>query len=209
VTVIVVIGDVMGRRDPAGDIEPAGFSATVALSAARAGATVEVVTRLGDDPHGDAVLLNFAAAGVGHVATLRDPGHDTPLTPDADDPLTSDEPAPDRTMDRGSGAGPRLEAADVTLALRYLTEFGVIVVAHADADIVDEAAAAAGWAGARLVVVTLPDGEAPRDLPVDVLMLAADRDAEGIATLVGHYAAEVDSGADPISAFAALTAATT
>lgn len=48
-------------------------AAAVATRAAGAGATVQVIGVVADDPDGDRRLLQFAAAGVGHVAVLRGP----------------------------------------------------------------------------------------------------------------------------------------
>jgi hypothetical protein len=102
-----------------------------------------------------------------------------------------------------------LEAADVELALSYLPEYGVIVVAEP----VDDATlrvigAAAEWSGAALIVVGRPptsDG-----LPDDVTIFDPpdDGDPEGaFASMVGTYAAGLDRGDDPRRAFEAAAAA--
>jgi hypothetical protein len=178
----------------------------VALTAAGHGAKVELVSRIGDDPAGDAVLLAFARSGVGHVATLRDAGRHTRVTSDTTDPLLGEDGT--RTGDPSSDE-PILDDADVALALRYLTDYRVIVVAHPpDARIVGEAATAAGWAGAQLVVVVLSGVEPALDVPDGALVLSADPDAEGTAERLGVYAAALDEGAEPDTAYAVLTAAT-
>src|SRR5437899_11957235 len=129
---IVVIGCPTGRLVD-GAIAASGMSSRVALSAAGAGRAVQLVGRVGDDPTADAIVLDLARGGVGHVALLRDGTRATPLEPpdldgaevdDADDEAELATPDP-RTTDEG----PALEAADVDLGLRYLTEFAVLVIA--------------------------------------------------------------------------------
>ena len=201
---IVVIGPVGARRTESGEFEPSGFAAHVAVSAAAAGATVELVSRLGDDPTGDAVLIVLAQAGVGHVATLREGGARTPVEATAVS-VDIDEPLSERD---GGAQGSELDAADIGLALRYLSDYRVIVLAHPGGlDVVEEALAAAGWGPAHLVVVTAPGTEA---LPVSpgALVLSADRNAEATAARLGRYAAAIDSGDPLASAYAVLTGAT-
>ena len=55
----------------------------VARAAAAAGGAVELVARVADDPAGDRWLHGLTEAGIGHVATLRQPAgatrcHSTP-----------------------------------------------------------------------------------------------------------------------------------
>jgi 2-dehydro-3-deoxygluconokinase len=213
--VIVIVGAVAARMvDGAGsEVGATGLAAGIAMAAAAAGARVEIVTRLGEDPTGDAVMLAFAGAGVGHVATLRDAAHVTPLetrpqasaavdtADDLDDP---DDPDADvaRAATSGDAARPTLDAADVGLALRYLTDYRVLVAVHpADPGIVAELAAASDWASAHLIVVT-PPGESPlAGVPAEAVLIAAPDDAEGVAGLLGRYAAAVDAGGDPATAF--------
>jgi hypothetical protein len=215
--VIVVVGAIAAAGIGA-DTTPTGLAAGIALAAAAAGARVEVVTRLGEDSAGDALLLAFAAAGVGHVATLRDAVHATPVTPPVDEPVDPD--ASDESED-GEGrldaahptaADPRtpptLDAADVGLAMRYLADYRVIVVVHpAEAGIVREVVAATSWASAHLVCVTPPAAPVPPDLPADAVVLAATDDAAGLAGMLGRYAAAVDAGELPEAAFRATLAA--
>jgi len=205
VSVIVVVGDVAGRVNGSGGIGPAGFAATVATAAAAAGSRVELVTRIGEDEAGDAVVLGLARAGIGHAATLRDAGRGTPIMTSSDD-----EAPPDVTDDAsGSGVmppGPTLEAADVGLALRYLSDYRVIVVTHPSADdVLAEAIAAAGWSGAHLIVITSAEGEI--GVPAEAIAVAAEPGAEAVADRVGRYAAAVDSGGDLDTAYAVLTGA--
>lgn len=205
---IVVIGEVIGRQRGSDGIEPAGATAAVAMAAAAAGGTVEIVTRIGDDVAGDAVVLGLARSGVRHVATIRDAGRRTPVIPetaDGEDPVVDGTPVD--TTPAGAAAAPALDAADVGLALRYLDDYRVIVLLHpADPGIVREGSAAAGWGSAQLIVVTSASEEVG-DVPAGTLAVTADHDAEGVAVLLGRYAAAVDRGEDAAAAYAALTSA--
>lgn len=170
---------------------------------------MEVVARVGDDPPGDAVLLAFAAAGVGHAATLRDAARATSLEVDDDEPIDPD-PDPDAPPVGGppDHPAPTLDAADVGLALRYLSDYRVIVAVHpADVGVLAEVTSAAGYASAHLVVVTDPDGAPPEGAPPGALVVEAARDAMGFGDLLGRYAAAVDLGEDPATAFAMLSVA--
>src|SRR5436190_13739462 len=117
---IVVIGCPIGRFAD-GAIVAAGLSSAVALSAAGADRAVQLVGRVGDDPTADAVVLDLARGGVGHVALLRDGTRATPLERSELDSTEIDETddeadlaAPDQRLTAG---GPALEAADVELGL--------------------------------------------------------------------------------------------
>lgn len=204
---IIVIGSLLGRLDDSGGVEPAGFVATFASSAAQQGADVQVVARLGDDDVGDAILLRLAAAGIGHVASMRDAGRATPLIaePAVDDLGDETQPIGVAAVD-----GLPLEAADVGLALRYLADYRVVVIAPTlDQAVIEEASSAARWAGAHLVVLTTNDDSGDVALPDDALVVSAEIDAEGLADRLGRYAASVDSGEGADIAYAALTGATT
>ena len=215
---IVVIGSPAGRLDE-GRIVAGGPAARVAIAAAGGGRPVQLVGRVGDDPTADAILLDLAHAGVGHVAVLRDPSRATPLepAPPADDVAEEDDDgagAGAEPFDSGetSAAAPvlPLEAADVELGLRYLTDYRVIVVADpAGPDVVGVAVEAARWGAARLVVVS-EAGEAVDDsLPADATVIeapAADPDG-AFADLVGRFAASLDDGSDPGDAFSGSLAA--
>ena len=172
---IVVVGNPNARSSPTG-IEAGGPAAFVALAAAAAGSEVQLVARVVDDAAGDAMLQHLTAAGVAHVATLRQP------------------PTPD---------GPILEAADLDLALRYLTNVGVLVLAEHDPALARVAVDAAAWNHAALVVLLPPGAPVPDDLPAEATVLASpDSDPDGaFGSLVGGYAAALDAGADPATAF--------
>jgi sugar/nucleoside kinase (ribokinase family) len=210
VAVIVVIGELVARTREQNGVEPAGPAAGVALAAVAAGARVEIVSRVGDDPPGDAVVLGLAHAGVGHVATMRNPGYRTPVLAA---PSQSVDPGGDteivREGDPSATQAPPLDAPDVGLALRYLSDYRVIVLMHpTDPGIVREAAGAAGWAAAHLVVVTSDAADGLGDVADAALVVTADPDAEGFAAHLGRYAAAVDAGQQLDTAYAALTAAT-
>ena len=142
---IVIVGSPVGRVD-AGRVVAAGSSARVAMAVAAAGRTVQIVGRVGDDAAADAVLQDLARAGVGHVAILRDPARSTPVV----DGLDEDGPAVARP-----DASPEIDGADVELALRYLTEFRVIVLVEpATSAVADVVSHATAWGEAELIVAT-------------------------------------------------------
>jgi hypothetical protein len=179
---IVVVGQPVAIATPAGTVA-GGLAATVALSAASAGASVQLVARVVDDPAGDAMLQHLSEGGVAHVATLRQP-------------VTAD--------------GPLLEAADLELALRYLTSVGVLVLADGDPALTRVAVEAADWNQASLIVLLGPGAHAPAELPATATVLscpAADPDG-AFGSLVGTYAAALDRGVDAATAFRTTIAET-
>lgn len=203
----MVIGSVHLCGDGS-EAAPDGLAGRVAVGAAASGAGVELIAKVGDDPAGDALLLALARAGVGHVAVLRDAAHPTARRAAAEDSAIDDgEPAVAWTV--ALSRAPVLDAADVGLALRYLTDYRVIVVVHPAPGVVAEAITAAVWAGAHLVLVDHPDDAPPGDLPPGSLVLGVTDgpdDGSAIGARLGAYAAAVDRGQDPAAAFAGLTA---
>jgi hypothetical protein len=205
--VIVVIGSPIGRLDN-GAVVAGGTASRMALAAARNGRAVQLVGKTGDDPTADIVVLDLARGGVGHVALLRDPGRATPLEhvpPDSDDGSAAeddaDPPGSSRTAD---ARPPALEAADVELGLRYLTDFTVIVLAEpADPATIAVVAAAARWGEARMILVVAAGATAPDDLPDGAVVLEAPpTDPDGVfSDLVGAFAAALDEGTEPAAAF--------
>lgn len=204
---IVVVGVPAWRAaEPA---VPAGRACGITLAAARTGARVELVGRVGDDAAGDALLIALAQAGVGHVAMLRDPFRPTPIvepaTPEEETP--SADPAPvGAAIDPDTA--PRLEAADVALALGYLPAIDVLVVSDdAPPDVRPASVEGARFMGARLVLALRPGEDAPLDLPPDATVLVApDEDGDAFAALLGRLAAALDAGGEPEAAFRAATA---
>ena len=200
---IVVIGSPIGRRD--GErIEAAGAAAALARVAAAAGAEVQLVGRVGEDDLGDGVVLALARAGIGHVAVLRDAGRATAEV------LASDEDALDDVTDEAPAPlGLTLDAADLELALRYLPDYRVVVVADAlDESALATAIGAARWAGAQLIVLVEP-GARPTGLPAEATVLEAPADDPdgAFAAVVGAYAAALDRGVGPAEAFASASGA--
>jgi hypothetical protein len=203
--VIVVVGNPVARADTESDRVAAGLAAGIAISAAAAGGGTQLVGRVGEDAAGESVLLDLARHGVGHAAVLRDPARPTAEIPAADDDAVDGDPG-------ASGDPPpatsTLEAADLKLAFDYLPEYSVIVVAERLAPAsLRVAVDAAAWSGAALVVVGRPDDLT--GLPDDATVLAApdDGDPDGaFAAMVGTYAAGLDRGDEPKSAFEAAVA---
>ena len=207
---IVVVGSPLVGATDAG-LRAAGMAAGIARAAAAAGAEVQVVGKVGEDPGGDAVLLDLAAGLVGHVAILRDPGRATPAIARAvdDEPLFDDD---DSTMTEDGSSIPladglSLDPADIELALRYLPDYRVLVIAEPLAEAsLRVATAAAAWNGAALVVI-VPAGTAP-PVPVDdatVIEAPPDDPDDAFAGIVGAYAAAIDRGEEPKEAFASAS----
>lgn len=213
---IVVIGQPVLRTTPAG-AHAAGMAAVVASEAARRGATVQLIGKVGEDRAGEEVVLALARDGIGHVALLRDPYRQTPrlveepvaepdeveLDDDAGVPVERLEPA-DPTQ------RPAFDAGDLDLGLRYLTEFGVLVATEPLDDALARVVAdAAGWSGATLIAVAARDGGEPPGLPPGAIVLVApEADPDGVfGRLVGALAATIDSGTDPAAAFREIVAA--
>lgn len=205
---IAVIGDPILRLAEAGGVAD-GLAVEIARAARADGAAVEVIGKLGDDPDGDAVLLSLAASGIGHVAMLREGTRTTPrITAPADADPTVDDATPAGIEPADPARRPILDGADLDLALRYLTELGVVVVTDPRPELAAVAAAAAGWHGARLVVLLPDDVTAPPDLPNDAITLGVPAWApDGAAgPLVGRFAARLDRGEAPDAALRAATA---
>lgn len=189
-------------------MEPAGLAGWIAVSAAAAGATVQLVGRIGDDDLGDAVVLALARASVGHAALLRDATHATPEVASEDE--WPDEPARLIADDDSLGAapgtftehadGPVLDAEDVALGLRYLTDFAVLVIADPLSPAASSAAIdAAAFAGARIISITRgPTAPGPGH---DVFE-PPDGEPEAFAGVIGRYAAALDRGVESAEAFA-------
>jgi len=201
---IVVVGSPAAFRQAAG-IVAGGLAVSVARKAAGGGARVQLIGKVGEGSAGDAVLLDVAAGGVGHVAVLRDiesvavePGLDDSEAPFDD--LAGLGGADDPPRDaHAAGFGPALDPGDVDLALQYLPDYDVVVIAQPlDPAAVAAVVEAARWAGAKLVSTFALDG-----LPDDATVFEApDENPEGaFATVVGRYAAALDRGVDPREAF--------
>lgn len=162
----------------------------VAVAAAAAGARVELVGSVGDDPAGEQVALGLGQAGVGHAALLRDPAGSTPTAVPAGA--------------SGGSSLPRLEAEDVELGLSYLTDWRVLVLAElADERVLGVARAAADYHSAQLIVLTEPGQQVPSDPPGATILERPATDDGAFAGLVGDYAVRLEAGEDPAAAWAA------
>lgn len=183
---IVVIGSLLGRRE-ADRIVADGLASRIAFAVASHGRSIELVARIGDDQSADAVLQDLARGGVGHVAILRDAAHATPIA--GSGVMTTDHS--------------EVEGADVELALRYLTDFTVIVLSGAPAEsIVTAAARAAEWGEAALVVIRDTRDDLPAEVPDDAIILVHIRDesSAAFATRVADLAVALDAGQDRATA---------
>jgi ribokinase len=191
------------RPEPDGELAPGGLAVELALASARAGAAVELVGSIGDDPEGDRIVVELGRAGVGHAALMRDPATRTPLVGQA----------------REARSLPRLEAADVELGMRYLHECRVLIVgAELDADALAKAQEAAEYHGAAMVMVAAAGSVDPELLGPEVTLLErpAVEDTESVeetvvvaaddadfAAFVADYAVRLDRGESPAQAFSA------
>jgi hypothetical protein len=171
--VIVVVGNPGPPVHQTGGGSSHDAAVAIARSAAVAGATVQLVARVPDDAVGDRLLLDLAAAGVGHVATLRPPP---------------------------GVAAPILQAADVDLALRYLADVSVLVLVDvSDPALVRVALDAADWSRGTVIALVPVGGTVPSGLPASAIVLEApERDPEeAFASVVATLAASLDRGVDP------------
>jgi hypothetical protein len=94
-----------------------------------------------------------------------------------------------------------LEPADLELALRYLPDARAIVLVGS-AELAPVAAAAAGWAGASLVVLVPPEALAPElaDAERSIVLGIPARDPDAaFAGLVAALALQLDAG-EPLAA---------
>jgi hypothetical protein len=220
---IVVIGSPL-LAPGTGPERAQGLCSSIARAAAQGGAAVQLVGKVGDDPDGDAVLLALAQAGIGHVAVLRDPAHRTPRA----SVLTDAVVAPDSTA-VGAGASVAaamaqleagtptdtppperlpLEAADVELALRYLVDYRVVVVAELLGDAAGRVVAdAAAFASAETIVVVQPGFPPPATLAAATVLEGPDDDEGPFAELIGRLAAALDRGEPPAGALEAAIGA--
>jgi hypothetical protein len=204
--VIVVVGSPAAR--PEGDsFAAAGLAATIARASAASGARTQLVGRVGEDPIGEAVLLDLALHDVGHATIVRDPSRATAQLQTTLDDAFDQEIATDR--DASPAHASTFDAADLKLAFDYLPEYAVIVIAERLGDAAIRVAIdAAAWSGSALIVAAPQDELA--GFPDDATVFAPpeEGDADGsFAAMVGTYAAGLDRGEDPRAAFAAAAAA--
>jgi hypothetical protein len=217
---IVVIGLPAYTDEDDGERCAGGLAVDVAAEARRRGCAVELAGKIGADGAGDSLVLALGGMGIGHAALLRDPARPTPLLLKDEmeaaaigDGVEEAEPATaaagtsvSRLLPPDPGARPALDAADVELALRYLTGPSVIVVSEPlPATAMAAAVDGAAFSTARLIVVAR-GGEAETAalaaIPETATVLEAPVDDDGsFARLVGAYAAALDAGEEPGKAF--------
>jgi ribokinase len=171
-----------------------GRAAAIARAARRAGADVELVGSVGDDPEGDLVMVALGRADIGHAAVLRDPTARTPTAHAAD--ISASTRAPGAPL-------PRLDPGDVSLGLSYVSECRVLVIAEPlSAAANGVAAEAAAYHGAAIVAVAEEGSDLEAGLPETATIFeAAAGDQEAFADLVGQYAAAIAEGVAPSDAF--------
>ena len=201
-----------------------GLAAGIARAAAAVGAEVQLIGKVGDDPSGETVLLALGRSGVGHIALLRDAGRATPIAsplvpvvdPADTEPVSAllahdaagARGAPAELETPGPPAGLSMDPADISLGLRYVREFRVLVVAEA----LDEASSlviadAASFADAILIVIAGHGQSTPTAPPSATILEAPEADPDGaFATLVGRLAAALDRGEHGGEAFRSAAA---
>ncbi len=228
---ITVIGHLVLRPADSGEPDAVeGLAAEVAMAAAEAGASVQIVGKVGEDAAGDAVVLALGRARVGHAAVLRDAGHPTPIlaAERADEEpgdaaveeavsltealLAPADARPEAPTAASGGDGilpadpserPSLDAGDVELALRYLGDVAVVVLADPlEPDAAEAVAAGAAYAGAQVVGIVPTGGSLPPSLAAATVFEAPPSDPEHLfARLVAGYATALDGGQPAEQAF--------
>jgi hypothetical protein len=207
---IVVVGLPAYADGPGGEECAGGLAVEVAASAARRGGTVELVGKVGNDGAGDAVVVALGRLGIGHAALLRDPARPTPVLAaiqrDESADAAPEEPG-SRLLPEDPAARPALEAADVELALRYLPQASVIVLADPMADSTVEAGIqGAAFSAAKLIVLLAPSAVPPSVPPGTTVLEAPAEDDGSFGRLVGTYAGALEAGLDPAAAFSEAVA---
>ena len=209
---IVVVGLPAYADSPDGERCAGGLAVEVSAAAQRRGSVVELVGKVGNDGAGDAVVVALGRMGIGHAALLRDPLLPTPVLAPAqadDDAVEVDADGPEsRLLPADAAARPGLDAADIDLALKFLPQARVVVLAGQLPDGgVSTAAEGAAFAGARLIVL-VPSGVAAPVVPADATVLEAPPDDDGsFGRLVGIFAGALYAGVEPAAAFSEAVSA--
>ncbi|HEX7490349.1 MAG TPA: hypothetical protein VF337_01430 [Candidatus Limnocylindrales bacterium] len=203
---IVVVGLPAYADSPDGEKCAGGLAVEVASAAKGRGATVELVGKVGNDGAGDSVVVALGRLGIGHAALMRDPLLPTPVlmmaAQDDDGAEIEDVDRAARILPEDPAARPSLDGGDVDLALRFLPQAGVIVLADAlPGGAITAASEGAAFAAARLIVL-VQAGATPPMVPGDATVLEAPPDDDGsFGRLVGAFAAALDAGVEPRAAF--------
>ena len=141
---------------------PGGKGANQAVAAARLGAQVSMIGRVGDDPFGHQLLENLAADGIDHTFVLRDGQAATGVA------LIVVDDAGENSIVVASGANMRLSPADVEAAETAIAGAHVLLLQLETP--VEAVTRAAEIARAHIVPVMLNPAPAC-DLPPDLLAL--------------------------------------
>ncbi|MGZ6273015.1 MAG: hypothetical protein ACXWM8_01805, partial [Candidatus Limnocylindrales bacterium] len=179
---IVVVGLPAYADGPGGEECAGGLAVEVAASAQRRGGAVELVGKVGNDGAGDAVVVALGRLGIGHAALLRDPARPTPVLTATQRDESAEAPPEEpevRLLPEDPVARPALDAADVELALRFLPQASVIVLAEPISESTVEAGIqAAAYSAARLIVLVAPGAMAP-SVPPGTTVLEAPAEDDG------------------------------
>jgi sugar/nucleoside kinase (ribokinase family) len=203
---IVVVGLPAYTDSPDGEQCAGGLAVEVSAAAVRRGGVVQLAGKVGDDGAGDAVVVALGRMGIGHAALVRDPLLPTPVLASAaargDVAEIDDVDGAARLLPEDPAARPALDAGDIDLALKFLPQAGVVVLADALPDAaIAVAADGAAFAVGRLIVLA-PAGSAPAAMPPDSIVLEAPADDDGsFGRMVGVFAAALDSGVELEPAF--------
>ncbi len=196
---IVVVGQPFARSVPSGWVAD-GAAVRVAAAAVEAGGRAQLLGRIGDDPPGDAVVLDCANRGIGHAALIRSAGRPTPLLDPSDGLPRAGEPL-------------GLDAGDVELGLRYFVDLAVVAVVDPLPEAALATAAEVAVAQDAALVVVLARGEPVPTFgdvrPVSIVLEAPDREGRAaFDVLVGRLSAALERGVAPEEAFREAVAAT-
>lgn len=141
---------------------PGGKGANQAVAAARLGAQVSMIGRVGDDPFGHQLLENLAVDGINHTFALRDRQAATGVA------LIVVDDAGENSIVVASGANMRLSPADVEAAETAISGAHVLLLQLETP--LKAVTRAAEIARAHSIPVILNPAPA-RDLPPDLLAL--------------------------------------
>ena len=122
------------------------------------------------------------------MAILRDPARSTPVDDDGTEG--------DGRSSAGPDAAPEIDGADIELALRYLTEFRVIVLVEpATSAVTDVVTRATDWGESELIVATSSaDGAAEDAGRVHVMRRDSGEAEAAFADRVAALAVTLDGG---------------
>lgn len=203
--VIVVVG---GAALDGVHGEPAGV-ARIAVEAARHGARVELLSRIGDDAAGDRLVLELARRGVGHVAVLRE-ARATNIVPsaaaaDPDRSATEELLGWDVARPEHTSVPSRLDAHDIALGLAYLAPIEVVVIdLESDPGSLEAAVAGAEFHGAHVLALVGNAEPATMSAAVTAVQVPNGGGDPVVASVVATVAVAIAAGQDPSSALKRL-----